>query len=163
MGLAGTATPHLFSGVIAVWLAAAILFAGRMIAIHLEHNAVHALAPRAFPVKNQGLAFQSAAARTQDVPSLDRRSELLSPVRERADVFFRNAPTSFQASPVGKVGTTPLIMLQELAAFGTDVRDYRTLRIRHIAGPYLFTGVSQGVDRVSIFYWTILQLWVGRC
>jgi hypothetical protein len=67
MGLVRTATPHLFSGVI-VGLAAAILFAGRMIAIHLEHKAVHALAPRAFPLKNQGLAVQSAAARTQDVP-----------------------------------------------------------------------------------------------
>jgi hypothetical protein len=162
MGLAGTATPHLFSGVIAVGLAAAILFAGRMIAIHLEHNAVHALALRAFPVKNQGLAFQSAAARTQGVPSLDRRSELLSPVWERADVFF-SAPTGFQASPVGKVGTTPLIMLQELAALGADVRDYRTLRIRHITGPYLLRGVSQGVDRVSIFCWIVLQLRVGRC
>jgi hypothetical protein len=68
MGLARTATPHLFAGVIAVGLAAAILFAGRMIAIHLEHKSVHALAPRAFPLKNQGLAVQSAAARTQDVP-----------------------------------------------------------------------------------------------
>jgi hypothetical protein len=162
MGLVRTATPHLFSGVI-VGLAAAILFAGRMIAIHLEHKAVHALAPRAFPLKKQGLAFQSAAARTQDVPSLDRRSTLLSPVRDRADVFFRSAPTGFQASSVGTVGTTPLVVLQELAALGADVRDYQTLRIRHIAGPYLFTGVSQGVDRVSIFYWTVLQLWVGRC
>jgi hypothetical protein len=68
MGLARTATPHLFAGAIAVGLSAAILFTGRMIAIHLEHKAVHALAPRAFPLKNQGLAVQSAAARTQDVP-----------------------------------------------------------------------------------------------
>jgi len=68
MGLAGTATLHLFAWVIAVGLAAAIVFAGRMIANHLEHKAVYALAPRAFPLKNQGLAVQSAAARTQDVP-----------------------------------------------------------------------------------------------
>ena len=68
MGLARTTTPHLFAGVIAIGLAAAIVFAGRTIAIHLEHKAVHALASRSFPLKNQGLAVQSAAARTQDVP-----------------------------------------------------------------------------------------------
>jgi poly-D-alanine transfer protein DltD len=35
-------------------------------------------------------------------------SELITPVRERAGVFFRSAPTGFQSSPVGKVGTTQL-------------------------------------------------------
>jgi D-alanine transfer protein len=49
-------------------------------------------------------------------------SELIVPLPERADVFFHNAPTGFQVCPVGKVGATPLIMLQKLAALGCDLR-----------------------------------------
>jgi D-alanine transfer protein len=120
---ARTGIPCLFSGVIAVGLAATILFAGRMIAIHLEHKTLHTVAPREFQLKNQGLAFQHAAAQARDVLPLYGSSELITPVRERAGVFFRNAPTGFQASPVGKVGTTPVIMLQELAALGGDLRE----------------------------------------
>jgi D-alanine transfer protein len=115
-------TPHLFSGVIAFGVAVTILFAGRLIAIHLEHNTLHAVAPRVFELKNQGLAFQRAAAHARDVLPLYGSSELITPVLERAGVFFRSAPTGFQTSPVGKVGTTPLIMLQQLAALGPDLR-----------------------------------------
>jgi poly-D-alanine transfer protein DltD len=104
-----TATPHLLSGATAVGLAATILFAGRIIAIHLEHNALHTVEPSAFELKNQGLAFPRAAARARDVLPIYGSSELITPVGERAGVFFRNAPTGFQASPLGKVGTTPLI------------------------------------------------------
>lgn len=120
---ARTGTPHLFSGVIAVGIAASILFAGRMIAIHLEHKTLHAVAPRVFQLKNQGLAFQRTAAHARDVLPLYGSSELLSPARETAGVFFRTAPTGFQASPVGKVGTTPLIMLQKLGGLGEDLRE----------------------------------------
>jgi D-alanine transfer protein len=117
-----TRTPHLFSGIIAVGVVATILFAGRIVAIHLEHKTLHAVAPRLFELKNQGLTFQRTAAHARDVLPLYGSSELITPVRERAGVFFRSAPTGFQASPVGKVGTTPLIMLQDLAALGPDLR-----------------------------------------
>jgi poly-D-alanine transfer protein DltD len=108
MGLARTATPHLFSGVLALGLATAILFASRLIAIHLEHKATHAVAPRAFSLKNQAIAFQCVVARAQDVLPVYGSSEWLGPIRERAGVFFAGAPTGFQASPVGKVGSTQL-------------------------------------------------------
>jgi D-alanine transfer protein len=122
MSPARTGAPHLFSGIIAVGVAATILFVGRMIAIHLEHKSLHTVAPREFQVKNQGLAFQRAAARAPDVLPLYGSSELIVPLPERADVFFHNAPTGFQVCPVGKVGATPLIMLQKLAALGCDLR-----------------------------------------
>jgi D-alanine transfer protein len=125
MRSARTGTPHLFSGAIAVSVAAIVLFAGRTIAIHLEHKTLHSVAPQTFQLKDQGLVFQRAAAQAPDVLPLYGSSELLSPVRETAGVFFRTAPTGFQASPVGKVGTTPLIMLQELAALGPDLRGKR--------------------------------------
>jgi D-alanine transfer protein len=121
MRSARTDTPHLFSGIIAAGIAATILFAGRIVAIHLEHKTLHAVAPREFELKNQGLVFQRTAAHARDVLPLYGSSELITPVRERAGVFFSRAPTGFQASPVGKVGTTPLIMLQDLAALGPDL------------------------------------------
>jgi hypothetical protein len=67
MSPARTGAPHLFSGIIAVGVAATILFVGRMVAIHLEHKSLHTVAPREFQLKNQGLAFQRAAARAGDV------------------------------------------------------------------------------------------------
>ena len=122
MGPTRTGTPHLFSGAVVVAVAAAALFAGRMVAIHLEHKRLHAVAPKTFQLKDQGLVFQRAAVRAPEVLPLYGSSELLSPLAEKAGVFFRNAPTGFQVEPVGKVGTTPLIMLQELAALGPDLR-----------------------------------------
>ena len=122
MSPARTGAPHLFSGIIAVGVAATILFVGRMIAIHLEHKSLHTVAPREFQLKNQGLAFQRAAARAPNVFPLYGSSELIVPLPDRADVFFHDAPTGFQVCPVGKVGATPLIMLQKLAALGCDLR-----------------------------------------
>ncbi len=113
---------HLFSALTACGLAAAILFAGRMIAIHLEHSTLPSTAPELFPVKTQGLAFQRAAAHARDVLPLYGSSELLWPKRERACDFFRTAPTGFQVSPVGKPGTISVIILQKLGALGLDLR-----------------------------------------
>jgi hypothetical protein len=54
MGSARTGIPHLFSAVIAVGVAATILSAGRMFAIHLENKILHAIAPRVFELKKSG-------------------------------------------------------------------------------------------------------------
>src|SRR5262249_52314121 len=37
-------------------------------------------------------------------------------------LFFRRSPTDFSVSPVGKPGTTTLIMMQKLAAVGPEIR-----------------------------------------
>src|SRR5207245_10397156 len=122
MGSTTAGTPHLLSGVIAVGLIAAILFVVRMIAIHLEHKTLHAVVPQVFQLKNQGLAFQRAAAQARDVLPLYGSSELLTPLPDGASVFFREAPTGFQASPVGTEVTTPLIMVHKLPAVARDFR-----------------------------------------
>jgi D-alanine transfer protein len=115
--------PHLFSGLIAFGLAAAMLFAGGIDVIHLEQITLPSTAPELFPLKNQGLAFQRAAARASDVLPLYGSSELIfPPVRENASSFFRTAPTGFQVSPVGHGGTTSLIVLQKVSALGSDLR-----------------------------------------
>jgi D-alanine transfer protein len=115
--------PHFFSGLIAFGLAAAVLFAGGMVVIHLEHTTLPSTAPELFPLKNQGLAFQRVAAQASDVLPLYGGSEVtFPPVPELASQFFRTAPTGFQVSPVGHGGTTSLIVLQKVSALGSDLR-----------------------------------------
>jgi D-alanine transfer protein len=114
--------PHLFSGIIASGLAAAILFATAMVAAHVEDTTLPSTASELFPLKNQGLAFQRAAARAGDVLPLYGSSELVLPVPEKATNFFRTAPTGFRVSPVGSGGTSSLIILQKVGALGSDFR-----------------------------------------
>jgi D-alanine transfer protein len=115
--------PHLFSGLIASGFVAAVLVTAEMTAVHLEHTTIRASAPELFPLKNQGLAFQRAAARAPGVLPFYGSSELTALlVPERAHVFFRTAPTGFQVSPVGAGGTNTLVMLQKVGALGSDLR-----------------------------------------
>lgn len=116
--------PHLFSALIASFLIAAVLVGTEMVAVHLERATILSTAPELFSLKNQGLAFQRAAARTPDVLPFYGSSELTAVrVPERAHIFFRTAPTGFQVSPVGAGGMNSLIMLQKIAALGSDLRD----------------------------------------
>jgi D-alanine transfer protein len=113
---------HLFAGLIALGLGGAALFAAQKALIHLEHATVSSTAPEVFFVKNQGLAFQRAAARAPNVLPIYGSSELLvPPVPEKGNNFFRTAPTGFQLSPVGGGGANPLIMLQKVGALGSDL------------------------------------------
>ena len=115
--------PHLFAGLIASGLVAAVLLGAEMVAVHLEHATIRSSAPELFSLKNQGLAFQRAAARAPYVLPLYGSSELTAVrVPERAHIFFRTAPTGFQVSPVGAGGTNSLIMLQKIGALGSDLR-----------------------------------------
>ncbi|HEY2143369.1 MAG TPA: D-alanyl-lipoteichoic acid biosynthesis protein DltD [Candidatus Udaeobacter sp.] len=118
--------PHLFSGLTACCLAAAVLVGAEMLAIHLEQATIPSTAPELFSLKNQGLAFQRAAARAAYVLPFYGSSELTAVrVPERAHIFFRTAPTGFQVSPVGKGGANSLIMLQKIGALGSDLRGKR--------------------------------------
>ena len=118
--------PYLFAAVIACGLVAAVLFGARMVAVHCEHATVLSTAPELFPLKNQGLAFQRAAACAPNVLPLYASSELTAlKVPERANIFFRTAPTGFQVSPVGAGGMAPLNILQKVGALGSDLRGKR--------------------------------------
>src|SRR6267154_217246 len=119
-------TPHLFAGIIALGLAAIIFFAAERVLIHLEHATIVSTASERFVLKNQGLAFQRAAAHSPNVLMLYGSSELLVPsAPERGSIFFRTAPTGFQLSPVGGGGANPLTMLQKVGALGSALRGKR--------------------------------------
>ena len=120
--IARPGAPHLFSALIACALPIAVLGGGRLLAICLEEKTIHATAPRDFFIKNQGLALQRAAARAPNILLLYGSSELIDPVPNRASDFFSSAPSGFQVCPVGKAGTTSLIILQKLAALGSELR-----------------------------------------
>src|ERR1700751_1604340 len=120
--IARSTTPHLISALVAFTVVVAILCGGSLLAIQLERKTVHWIAPRDFFIKNQGLAFERAAARRPDILLLYGSSELVDPIPNRAFDFFSSAPTGFQVCPVGKAGTTSLIILQKLAALGPDLR-----------------------------------------
>src|SRR5882762_1095845 len=114
--------PHLSSALIACALTASILCGGRVLATYLEERTIHSTAPRDFFIKNQGLAFERAAARSPDILLLYGSSELIDPIPNRASDFFSREPTGFEVCPVGKGGTTSLIILQKLGALGSELR-----------------------------------------
>src|SRR4030095_3200239 len=115
--------PHLFAGLVALSLATIIFVAAQRVLIHLEHTTIVSTAPESFGFKNQGLAFQRAAAHSPNVLMIYGTSELLRPeAPERGNIFFRTAPTGFQLSPVGSGGAGPLIMLQKIGALGSALR-----------------------------------------
>jgi D-alanine transfer protein len=132
--------PHLLSALVACLLAAAILCGGRMLAIHFEERTIHSTAPRDFFIKNQGLAFERAAARAPDILLLYGSSELIDPIPNRASDFFSKEPTGFEVCPVGKAGTTSLIVLQKLGALGSHLRG-RKVAISLSASSFLSPGV----------------------
>ena len=114
--------PHLFSGLVALTLAAVALSAAEQVAIHLEQTTISSTAPQLFPLKNQGLVFQRAALRAPGVLPLYGTSELIIPsIQDRANLFYSSAPTGFQVSPVGGGGANLLVMLQKVGALGTDL------------------------------------------
>jgi D-alanine transfer protein len=113
--------PHVSAALVACALPIVILCSGRFLAIYLEEKTIHATAPQDFFIKNQGLAFERAAARAPDILMLYGSSELIDPVPNRASDFFSNEPTGFQVCPVGRPGTTSLIILQKVGALGSDM------------------------------------------
>jgi len=114
--------PHVSSALIACALPIVILCSGRLLAIYLEEKTIHATAPKDFFIKNQGLAFERAAARAPDILLLYGSSELSDPIPNRASDFFSSEPTGFQVCPVGRAGTTSLIILQKLGALSSELR-----------------------------------------
>jgi D-alanine transfer protein len=111
--------PHLSSALIACALTAALLSGSRLLAMYLEQRTIHSTAPRDFFIKNQGLAFERTAARAPDILLLYGSSELIDPIPNRASDFFSHEPSGFEVCPVGKAGTTSLIILQKLGALGS--------------------------------------------
>ena len=112
----------MFAALITSSLVSAILWFGGMLAVRLEHRTLPTSVSEVFPQKNQGLAFQRAAVRGRNVLPLYGSSELLKPIPDKSSDFFSTAPTGFRVSPVGKAGTTSVIVVQKVGALGPELR-----------------------------------------
>lgn len=127
-------TPHLGPALAAVVLAVVVLEVFGVYARSLEHRSILALAAdeavierdgKLAPIKNQGTALQQAALDAGGLLPVYGSSELnLQAAYNRpyhATSMFRDRPTGFTIFPVGKAGTTCLIILQKLAALGPEL------------------------------------------
>src|SRR5215510_10853354 len=118
--------PHACAALLALGLAATTLFAAHRVLIHLEHATIASTAPEIFALRNQGLAFQRAAAHSPEVLPIYGSSECLRPAAPvRGNIFFSTAPTGFQLSPVAAGGANMLIWLQKVGALGSTLRGKR--------------------------------------
>jgi D-alanine transfer protein len=120
------ATPHLLAAVGAV--AAAALCLG---AVHWQVRAIlpaHLadFASRTSPIKLSGNVLQECAFSTPGELPIYGSSELDRSAANRPDAFFRDRPTGFSVFPIGRGGTTCLMLLQKVAAAGAVVRGKKT-------------------------------------
>ena len=124
-------TPHLAPALTAMILCVVVLESLGFYARSFEYRSITALARgeavieregKLAPVKNQGIALQQAALDTDCLLPVYGSSELnLQALYNRpfhATSLFHDLPTGFTIFPVGKAGSTCLIMLQKLAAVG---------------------------------------------
>jgi D-alanine transfer protein len=115
-------TPHVAAASIALGAVACILLVVTALGESLERRYIHALAPILFPQKNQGIALQRIAFGQSDLLPFYGSSELVKPAPNKAVEFYRTYPTGFDVFPVAKAGSASLILLQKLAAVGSDLR-----------------------------------------
>jgi poly-D-alanine transfer protein DltD len=94
---------------------------------HLESKYVQDLSKLKLPLKGRSAALHAAALRRQDTFLLYGSSELNIPNRLRATEFFRKSSNGFQVFPIGRIGTSPLIILEDLATVASVVRAKRVV------------------------------------
>ncbi|MCL5025879.1 MAG: D-alanyl-lipoteichoic acid biosynthesis protein DltD [Chloroflexi bacterium] len=134
---------HLAPALLALTLFSASLVGGAAYARDLEGRYIHAIAPQTFSLKNQGTALQDEAFRQPDLLPIYGSSELNIADPYHGSELFRSYPTGFTIFPVGKAGTTDLIMLQDLAAIGSDLRGKK---VAISLSPPWFFGAMVGQD-----------------
>lgn len=126
------ATPHLFAALIALTVVLVLVVAvtpslERYTQANMERAMLANLeesgrVPPLLGQRNQGMMIQRYACAQKDVLPVFGSSELSEPVPNRAGDFFRNRPTGFQVCPIGKAGSTCLMIAQKLGALGEQVR-----------------------------------------
>ena len=112
---------HVLAAVLAAGLLGGGLASASWYVRWLESRSIHTLAPMMFALKNQGTELQAEAFRQPDLLVVYGSSELEQPNRYHASNLFRDYPTGFTVFPVGRGSTTSLVILQDLAAVGSEL------------------------------------------
>jgi D-alanine transfer protein len=118
---------HLLASTLTVVTVLAALGGGALYARVVEPRYVRSLAPRLLDTKHRSCALQVAALSSPDLLVVYGSSELERTNPFHASELFRTYPTGFTIFPIGRGGTTTLIMLQQLAAASSAVRDKRVV------------------------------------
>jgi D-alanine transfer protein len=117
------AAPHVLAAWLAIVFVAAALNVFTLYAQAVERRYVHALAPTMFRQKTQGTAIQYAALHEPDLLLLFGSSELLHQENPyHPSNLFANYADGFTVFPVGTNGSHSLLMLENLAALGSELR-----------------------------------------
>jgi len=119
------------------------VLSGVVYATGLEGGYVYALGPQSLALKNQGTALQAAASKQPDMLVIYGSSELNIADPYNAGTLFASRPTGFTICLVGKAGTTSLVILQDLAAVGGDLRGKKV--VVSLSAPWFF-GAMQAAD-----------------
>jgi D-alanine transfer protein len=113
---------HILAAALAFGFLTSLLATGGRYVHSLEAERIHAIAPMLFDLKNQGSELQAAAFRQSDLLVVYGSSELEGPNPYHASTVFQAYPTGFTIFPVGRGETTSLVILQDLAAVGPELR-----------------------------------------
>lgn len=116
---------HLAAALLSVTGILLLLVAFNVYADALSRRYIHIVAPAELEQAAVGLAWQRAAFQTGDLLPIYGSSELDHQTYEgeyHGSNFFKTYPSGFTIFPIGAPGNTCIIMLQDLAALGTDVR-----------------------------------------
>ena len=132
-------------------LAAVLFVAGLLVVLQAYVQArlpgkMASFASRDSAIKLTGNVLQTEAFNLPGMLPIYGSSELDRPAANRPDEFFRDRPTGFAAFPIGRGGTTCLMMLQKLAAVGQDARGKKT--VVFLSGTW-FAKESVGEDAVG--------------
>ena len=120
-------TPHLRAAGAALLLGVALLTALQVFVARRLPADMAAFASRTSPIKLTGNVLQTEAFRLPDSLPIYGSSELDRRADNRPDAFFRGRPTGFTAFPIGRGGTTCLLILQKLAAVGAFADGRKTV------------------------------------
>lgn len=113
---------HLRAAALALALAALCTAVAWSRARNRERQYLHTVAAQNSSVKDLGVVWQRETFAKPDLLPLYGSSELVKRAPNKASQFFAHYPSGFAVSPVGRESCTTLIMLEKIAASGTEAR-----------------------------------------
>ncbi len=116
-------TPHLVPAFAAILILIAVLIGGTAYAQSLEQRYVHAMAGQITSITTVGSALQRIAIQQPDLLLIYGSSEITYRVPNYdASALFKKYPTGFAPFEIAHSGATSLLVAQQVAALGPDLR-----------------------------------------
>jgi D-alanine transfer protein len=141
--------PHLLPALWAILLVAAVLSAGFLYAQITESRYVRDMTPQFLRVNNTGSALQKMALRQPDWLLVYGSSEIVNEVLGyTAPEVFHDFPTGFAPFEVAQGGENSLVIAQEVASLGPDLRGKKiviSFTPSMFFDPMLYSGTYEGL------------------